>query len=167
MIDESKNVQTTPTRTYYKYSRPLSYCNQNCRTPRHWKFTQHHRTSRPPYTLPDREKLHEWNKLCPKAKVIVLDILLQKASASNDIVDLFCVLSSHMYYTVLFLVQNLFGDSKRLRTISLNSHYFIIFKNPRHQQQVQILGSQIVPKQTDFFMSSYMKAVSSRSYGYY
>ena len=46
-IDESKNVQTTPTRTYYKRSRPLPYCNPNCRTPRHWKFTQHHRTTRP------------------------------------------------------------------------------------------------------------------------
>ena len=49
MIDESKNVQTTPTRTYYKRSRPLPYCNPNCRTPRHWKFTQHHRTTRPPH----------------------------------------------------------------------------------------------------------------------
>ena len=40
-IDESKNVQTTPTRTYCKRSRPLPYCNPNCRTPRHWKFTQY------------------------------------------------------------------------------------------------------------------------------
>ena len=47
-IDESKNVQTTPSRTYCKCSRPLSYCNPNCRTPRHWKFTKHHRTTRPP-----------------------------------------------------------------------------------------------------------------------
>ena len=47
-IDESKDVQTTPTRTYCKCSRPLPYCNPNCRTPRHWKFTQHHRTTRPP-----------------------------------------------------------------------------------------------------------------------
>ena len=47
-IDESKNVQTTPTRTYCKRNRPLPYCYQNCRTPRHWKFTQHHRTTRPP-----------------------------------------------------------------------------------------------------------------------
>ena len=47
-IDESENVQTTPTRTYCKRIRPLPYCNQNCRTPRHWKFTQHHRTTRPP-----------------------------------------------------------------------------------------------------------------------
>ena len=47
-IDESKNVQTTPTRTYCKRSRPLPYCNPNCRTPRHWKLTQYHRTTRPP-----------------------------------------------------------------------------------------------------------------------
>ena len=45
-VDESKNVQTTPTRTYCTRNRPLPYCNQNCRTPRHWKFTQHHRTTR-------------------------------------------------------------------------------------------------------------------------
>ena len=47
-IDERKNVQTTPTRTYCKRNRPLPYCNPNCRTPWHWKFTQHHRTTRPP-----------------------------------------------------------------------------------------------------------------------
>ena len=47
-IDESKNVQTTPIRTYCKCSRPLPYCNPNSRTPQHWKFTQHHRTTRPP-----------------------------------------------------------------------------------------------------------------------
>ena len=47
-IDESKNVQTTPTRTYCKRSRPLPYYHSNCRTPQHWKFTQHHRTTRPP-----------------------------------------------------------------------------------------------------------------------
>ena len=47
-IDESKNIQTTPpppTRTYCKCSRPFPYCNPNCRTPRHWKFTQHHPTT--------------------------------------------------------------------------------------------------------------------------
>ena len=47
-IDESKNVQTTPTRTYCKHNRPLPYYHPNCRTPRHWKLTQHHRTTRPP-----------------------------------------------------------------------------------------------------------------------
>ena len=46
-IEESKNVQTNPTRTYCKRNRPLPYHHPNCRTPRHWKFTQDHRTTRP------------------------------------------------------------------------------------------------------------------------
>ena len=115
--------------------------------------------------LPGRENLHEWNQINSGHKIIVLDDLLQKASASNDIVDLFCILSSHMNYTVFFLVQNVFGDSKKLTTISLNAHYFVIFKNQRHQGQVQTLGSQIFPGQTSFFMDAYKKAVS-RPYGY-
>ena len=45
-IEESKNVQTT--RTHCKHSRPLPYYHPNCRTPRHWKITQGHRTTRPP-----------------------------------------------------------------------------------------------------------------------
>ena len=51
-IDESKNVQTTPTRTHRKRSRPLPYYHPNCRTPRHWKFNQGHRTTRPPLHTP-------------------------------------------------------------------------------------------------------------------
>ena len=115
--------------------------------------------------IPKREDLNEWNKITPGHKVIVLDDLLQRASASNDIVDLFCVLSSHMNFTVLFLVQNVFGDSKRLRTISLNAHYFIIFKTQRHQMQVQTLGTQMFPGETTFFMDAYKRSVV-RLYGY-
>ena len=51
MIHESKNVQTTLTCTYCKCSRPLPYCNPNCRTPPHWKFTPHQRTTQPPPTV--------------------------------------------------------------------------------------------------------------------
>ena len=43
--------KTTPTRTYCKYSRPLPYCNPKCRTHRHWKFTLHHCTTRPPHSF--------------------------------------------------------------------------------------------------------------------
>ena len=46
--EESKNDQTTPTRTYCKRNRPLPYYHPNCRTPRHWKIAQGHRTTRPP-----------------------------------------------------------------------------------------------------------------------
>ena len=68
-IDESKNVQTTPTRTYCKRNRPLPYCYQNCRTPRHWKFTQHHRTTRPPHRTEGREYNTKEGKAVPKRSV--------------------------------------------------------------------------------------------------
>ena len=48
IIDESKNVQPTPTRIHCKCSRPLPTLIQTNRTPRYWKFTQHHCTTRPP-----------------------------------------------------------------------------------------------------------------------
>ena len=59
-IDESKNDQTTPTSTYCKRSRPLPYCNLNCRTPRHWRFIQHHRTTHPP---PPPPHTHTFTKI--------------------------------------------------------------------------------------------------------
>ena len=60
-IDESKNVQTTTTRTYCKCSRPLPYCNPNCRTPQHWKFPS---TIAPPdHPLCNIEKPGQKNRL--------------------------------------------------------------------------------------------------------
>ena len=59
----------------------------------------------------------------------------------------------------MFLVQNIFGDSKTLRTVSLKAHYFINFRNLRHQAQVQTLLTQIMPAQTTFSMDAYKTAV--------
>ena len=54
-----------PQRNYCKCSWPLPYCNPNCRTPRHWKFTQHQRTTRPPpFDLVPRIRCVHDN--CPK-----------------------------------------------------------------------------------------------------
>ena len=43
-----EKVKTTPTHTYCKRNRPLPCYHPNCRTPRHWKFTQNHRITQPP-----------------------------------------------------------------------------------------------------------------------
>ena len=49
-----------PTRTYCKRNRPLPYYHPNCRTPRHWKFTQDHRTTRPPPLAADKDEQSLW-----------------------------------------------------------------------------------------------------------
>ena len=46
-----------PSCTYCKRYRPLPYYDPDCRTPRHWKFTQDHRTTRPPPPPRDRSTI--------------------------------------------------------------------------------------------------------------
>ena len=50
---------------------------------------------------------------------------------SQDITRIFYELSHHSNCNVFFVTQNLFFSSKEYRTLSLNSHYMIIMKNPR------------------------------------
>ena len=54
--------KTTPTHTYCKRNRPLPYYHPNCRTSRHWKFNQDHRTTRPSLTLQEIDLMQmSWN----------------------------------------------------------------------------------------------------------
>src|SRR5258706_1291764 len=52
-------------------------------------------------------------------------------------------ISHHRNVSVLYLTQNLFFKSKHSRTMSLNSHYIIVFKNPRDVTQIKTLAAQM------------------------
>lgn len=114
--------------------------------------------------LPTREEIELWG-VDSNHKILIIDDLLQKASKSVDVVDLFCQYSHHLNFSVFFLVQNLFSSSTQFRSISLNAHAFIIFKNQRDQLQIQTLGRQIFPGQSSYFMDAYRKA-TTKPYGY-
>ena len=58
------------------------------------------------------------------------------------------------------LTQNVFHRGKHSRTISLNSNYLILFKNPRDKLQVNILAQQIFPGQKSFFLESFEDATA-------
>ena len=51
-------------------------------------------------------------------------------SMAKDITRIFYELSSHQNVSTFFLCQNLFYANKEFRTLSLNSKYIFIFKNP-------------------------------------
>ena len=110
--------------------------------------------------LPSRDDLDSWNCACPGAKILVLDDLLQKAIKNADIVDLFIQFSHHIHYNVFFISQSLFANG--MRCISLNTHYFLLMKQPRDQLQIKTLGRQIMPGDTAYFMSSYKQATQER-----
>ena len=61
-------------------------------------------------------------------------------TALNDpfIANLFCRESHHKNLSVFLILQNLFHQGKYARDISLNSHYIILFRNPRDCQQIRL-----------------------------
>jgi len=60
----------------------------------------------------------------------------------------------------LYLTQNLFYGSKQNRTISLNSHYLVLFKNARDATQISHLASQMYPGKSKFLIDAYRDATS-------
>lgn len=91
-----------------------------------------------------------------KPRWVVIDDLMDKVKTNDELNSLFTKYSHHYNLSVFFLVQNLF--SKDLRTISLNCHYFFIFKNPRDSSNIMHLAKQLYPGKSNFLVDSYRDA---------
>ena len=70
-----------------------------------------------------------------KRNLIVIDDQMIEAGKDNRIVNLFTKGSHHRNLSVIYIVQNLFHQGKGNLSISLNSHYLVLFKNPRDKLQ--------------------------------
>ncbi len=99
------------------------------------------------------------------SNLIVVDDQMTETSNDKRVLNLFTKGSHHRNLSVIFLLQNLFHQGKINRTVSLNSHYLVLFKNPRDKMQVMTLAKQMYPGRTESFMRKYEEAVS-RPYGY-
>lgn len=98
--------------------------------------------------------------------LLILDDLMNECDNSQSIMSLFTVGSHHKNTSVFFLVQNLFSRGKYMRTISLNSHYIILFKNPRDRLQILTLARQMFPNKIKFLIESFDDASENKSHSY-
>jgi len=113
---------------------------------------------------PISEKLYE--SLSPNQRnMLVLDDQMLYGAKSKEIAKCFVQGSHHKNLSVFYLVQNIFDKGKDHRTVSLNSQYTIIFKNPRDNTQAGILGRQMFPQKWRQFVEVYSDA-TSQAYGY-
>jgi hypothetical protein len=113
--------------------------------------------------LPDRAAIDEW--AVDGSWCLVLDDLMSAACESKDITYLFTVGSHHKKATVIINSHNLFTQGKQSRTISLNSHYFIIFRNRRDANQIHSFARQLYPRNPKFMISAY-EHVMTTDHGY-
>ena len=101
--------------------------------------------------LPNESDI-ESNSIC------VLDDLLTESESSKEVTNMCTRLAHHKSCFIIFIVQNLFPAGKEARTRSLNTHYYVIFKNPRDKLQFETFARQSNPHRTKSLIEVYEDA---------
>ena len=89
----------------------------------------------------------------------------QMHGVDRRITSLFTKGSHHRNLSIVYIVQNLFDQQKEHRTISLNSHYLVIFKNPRDGSQIVHLAKEMYPGKTHYLRHAFALA-TQQPHGY-
>ena len=97
--------------------------------------------------------------------LLVIDDLMTRFQNDDRLTRLFSVGSHHRNLSIIFIVHNLFSQGKQMRTLSLNTHYMILFKNPRDRLQISVLARQMYANNANFLMEAYHDA-TQQAYGY-
>lgn len=93
----------------------------------------------------------------PAHNLLIIDDLQDEVASNKSVEQLFTRESHHRNLSVVYINQNLFYQGKHSRTIALNTHYTILFRNPRANSQLRILRSQTGLKHLEEAYSDVMK----------
>ena len=89
---------------------------------------------------------------------MVLDEHISHAGKLEETSNVFTKGSYHRNITVVYMVHKVFDNGKVQRTMSLNSHYMVLFKNHRDDGQMILLSQHVFPTIVEFFMDSFSEA---------
>ena len=73
--------------------------------------------------------------------LLILEDQMGEESDTKSLANLFTKGSHHRNVTILYLVENLFDQGKSSRTVSLKSHYIVVFRNLRDQSQFRTMAA--------------------------
>lgn len=94
---------------------------------------------------------------------IILDDLARDMTA--DTAEIFSVGSHHFSVNIIIICHNLFDRNPAFRTISLNTRYLIIMKNPRDNSTIHNFARQFDPGNNRRMVSIY-KDATERPFSY-
>ena len=96
---------------------------------------------------------------------MVVDDLMTEIGDNKNFAELFTIDSRKDHFSLFFITHNLFYQGKYMRTISLNSKYIILMKNPRGKAQLNVLCRDIFPGKNRYLVDSYIDA-TNKPFGY-
>ena len=111
--------------------------------------------------LPSKDKIDTLKQ----GSLVILDDLARSIVDSKQMEELFTMGVHHRKLSVVYINQNMYCQGKYARTINLNTHFLILFKNPRDVSQVACLARQIYPNTTKAVTEAYQDCMKKK-YGY-
>lgn len=91
---------------------------------------------------------------------------MEECVKDKNMLNLFTVDSHHKNISCIFITQNFFSQGKYMRSLSLNSHYVILFNNPRDRSQIYFLARQMYPTNPNFLVECYEDSTMEKPFGY-
>jgi hypothetical protein len=83
----------------------------------------------------------------------------------KDMSTIFSVVAHHTNSVIILLSQSLFNKNPIMRTVSLNSTYIVIFKNPRDASQISHFARQFAPGNHKYVVEAF-KECTKEPYTY-
>ena len=97
-----------------------------------------------------------------KRNWLIIDDLMNDATNSSIISDLFTKGSHHRNTSVILTTQNFFSRGKENRNISLNANYIVLFKNPRDNIIASKIARQMYPNRTKWLQNIFEDATRDK-----
>lgn len=101
-------------------------------------------------------------KRMPKPLLLILDDLLLSID-EKYLSELFTKKSHHQNFAIVFVTQNLF--ERKIKIARQNAQYLVIMRSPNSLLSVRNIGTQLFPRQLDYFLDAYKQA-TREPFGY-
>lgn len=98
------------------------------------------------------------DEIQPNTLLVFDDLML--SAFSQEITEIFTILSHHNNISVILVMHNLFHQSKFTRNITLNAQYIVYFKNPRDLSSINFLTRQLCPSNSKNLQRLFNEATS-------
>ena len=96
--------------------------------------------------------------------IVVFDDLMEASMGNQNMMNMFTERSHHQNISVILMMQNIFHQGSKARTIQLNTQYMVLFKDARDRQQIKTLAMQMYPQKWKNFLEDF-EHETSKPYG--
>ena len=150
LINKDTRIKPTPDKIVYCYA--------------HWQQKYNELKEAIPFV--------EWHQGLPSTAflndvsnaVVILDDLMDASVNNQNMMSIFTERSHHENISVILMMQNLFHQGPKARSIQLNTQYMVLYKNPRDRQQIKTLATQMYPQKWRSFLEHF-EHETSKPYG--